>query len=74
MTHQRFDKVRQQAVPLLKKGGTFILLTAMHAAPAGMAGWAVKSVARKPLRLALAFVLEPLLTRLFKRAAARFTR
>ncbi|WP_075181864.1 phage shock protein PspD [Pantoea sp. 1.19] len=74
MSVSRLQGARQRAVPLLKSAGKFVLLTAVHAAPAGVAGWAVKSVAHRPLRLALGFVLEPLLSRLLRRASARFTR
>ena len=43
------------------------LLTALRYGPAGVAGWAVKSVARRPLKMFLAVALEPLLSRLAKR-------
>ena len=40
------------------------------AAAAGVAGWAVKSVARRPLKMLLMLVLEPMLSR----AAQRFSK
>lgn len=43
------------------------LLTALRYGPAGVAGWAVKSVARRPLKMLLAVALEPLLSRLANR-------
>lgn len=53
--------------PGLKIAGKLVLLTALRYGPAGVAGWAVKSVARKPLRLLLAVALEPLLNKLATR-------
>ncbi|PLK88916.1 phage shock protein D, partial [Klebsiella pneumoniae] len=41
--------------------------TALRYGPAGVAGWAVKSVARRPLKMLLAVALEPLLSRLANR-------
>ncbi|MGS9097638.1 phage shock protein PspD, partial [Salmonella enterica subsp. enterica serovar Infantis] len=38
-----------------------VLLSALRFGPAGVAGWAVKSVARGPLKMLLAFALEPVL-------------
>nr|QTX15092.1 Phage shock protein D [Klebsiella pneumoniae] len=34
----------------LKIAGKLVLLTALRYGPAGVAGWAVKSVARRPLK------------------------
>ena len=45
------------------------LLAALRYGPAGVAGWAVKSVARRPLKMLLAVALEPLLSRLANRFA-----
>ena len=45
--------------------GKLVVLTALRYGPAGVAGWAVKSVARRPLKMLLA--LEPLLSRLANR-------
>ncbi|RWR03690.1 hypothetical protein ED28_01500 [[Pantoea] beijingensis] len=64
---QRF---RQHAAPALKSVGKFMLINAISYGPAGITGWAVKSVARRPLKIALAVVLEPLL----KRATAKIVR
>jgi phage shock protein D len=49
--------------------GKLVLLTALRYGPAGVAGWAVKSVARRPLKMLLAVALEPLLSRLANRFA-----
>ena len=47
-----------------------MLLTVLRYGPAGVAGWAVKSVARRPLKMLLMLVLEPMLSR----AAQRFSK
>jgi phage shock protein D len=48
-----------------------VLLTALRYGPAGVAGWAIKSVARKPVRLLLAVALEPLLNKLATRLSGK---
>ncbi|MCS5946421.1 phage shock protein PspD [Klebsiella variicola subsp. variicola] len=53
--------------PGLKIVGKLALLTTLRYGPAGVAGWAVKSVARRPLKMLLAVALEPLLSRLANR-------
>lgn len=63
----RWRQMGARAKPALKMGGKFVLLTALNYGPAGVAGWAVKSVARRPLKLLLALALEPLLKRLAQR-------
>lgn len=60
MHTQRFTALRRRATPALKSAGKFIIISAVTYAPGGLAGWAVKSVARRPLRLLLAAALEPL--------------
>ncbi|AUP76614.1 phage shock protein D [Enterobacter sp. EA-1] len=69
MNH-RWQQTRRKVTPALKVAGKLVLLTALRYGPAGVAGWAVKSVARRPVKLLLAFALEPLL----KRAASQFSR
>ncbi|WP_103072974.1 phage shock protein PspD [Raoultella ornithinolytica] len=59
----------QKVKPGLKIAGKLVLLTALRYGPAGVAGWAVKSVARRPLKMLLAVALEPLLSRLANRFA-----
>ena len=54
MHTQRFTALRRRATPALKSAGKFIIISAVTYAPGGLAGWAVKSVARRPLRLLLA--------------------
>jgi phage shock protein D len=38
-----------------------------------VAGWAVKSVARRPLKMLLALVLEPLLSRAVAKLSKRYS-
>lgn len=59
----------EKVKPGLKIAGKLVLLTALRYGPAGVAGWAVKSVARRPLKMLLAVALEPLLSRLANRFA-----
>lgn len=68
--NQRWQQVDRNVKPGLQIVGKLALLTALRFGPAGVAGWAVKSVARRPAKLLLAFALEPLL----KRAANKFSR
>ena len=42
--------------------------------PGGCAGWAIKSVARRPLKMLLAVALEPLLSRAANKLAQRYKR
>ena len=49
-----------------------MLLTELRYGPAGVAGWAVKSVARRPAKMLLALVLEPLLSRMARKVSARY--
>ena len=65
--NQRWQQAGQQVKPGLKFAGKLVLLTALRYGPAGVAGWAVKSVARRPLKMLLAVALEPLLSRLANR-------
>ncbi|ATZ11650.1 phage shock protein PspD [Erwinia amylovora] len=60
--------------PVLQKAGKFILINALTYGPAGLSGWAVKSVARKPLKIFLAWALEPLIRRALKGASSRWVK
>ena len=51
-----------------------VTLTALRYGPAGVAGWAIKSVARRPLKMLLAVALEPLLSRAANKLAQRYKR
>ncbi|NIG77601.1 phage shock protein PspD [Klebsiella sp. Ap-873] len=69
-----FHSVSQKAKPGLKLAGKLALLTALRFGPAGFAAWAIKSVARRPLKMVLAVVLEPLLTRIMRNVSDRYDR
>lgn len=68
--NMKWQQARQKVKPGLKIAGKLVLLTALRYGPAGVAGWAVKSVARRPLKMLLMLVLEPILSR----AAQRFSK
>ena len=61
--NSKWQRAGQQVKPGLKIVGKL----ALRYGPAGVAGWAVKSVARRPLKMLLAVALEPLLSRLANR-------
>ncbi|BBV76794.1 MULTISPECIES: phage shock protein PspD [Klebsiella] len=65
----KWQQAGQKVKPGLKIAGKLVVLTALRYGPAGVAGWAVKSVARRPLKMLLAVALEPLLSRLANRFA-----
>lgn len=66
--------LRNQAAPALIKAGKFILISAITYGPAGLSGWAVKSVARKPLKILLAWALEPLIRRVMRGAVSKWVK
>ena len=68
--NNRWQRAGQRVKPGFKIAGKLVLLTALRYGPAGVAGWAVKSVARRPLKMLLMLVLEPILSR----AAQRFSK
>ncbi|EOW1326061.1 phage shock protein PspD [Klebsiella aerogenes] len=67
--NMKWQQAGLKVKPGLKIAGKLVLLTALRYGPAGVAGWAVKSVARRPLKMLLAVALEPLLSRLANRFA-----
>lgn len=67
--NQKWQRAGQKVKPGLKWAGRLALLSALRYGPAGVAGWAIKSVARRPLKMLLAVALEPLLARLANRLA-----
>ena len=67
--NMKWQQAGQKVKPGLKIAGKLVLLTALRYGPAGVAGWAVKSVARRPLKMLLAVALESLLSRLANRFA-----
>lgn len=68
--NMKWQQAGQKVKPGLKIAGKLVLLTALRYGPAGVAGWAVKSVARRPLKMLLMLVLEPMLSR----AAQQFSK
>lgn len=68
--NMKWQQAGHKVKPGLKIAGKLVLLTALRYGPAGVAGWAVKSVARRPLKMLLMLVLEPMLSR----AAQRFSK
>ncbi|MEB6377938.1 phage shock protein PspD [Leclercia adecarboxylata] len=69
--NQRWQQTGQRVKPGLKIAGKLVLLTALRYGPAGVAGWAIKSVARKPVRMLLAVALEPMLKKLANRLSSK---
>ncbi len=65
---------RAKGKACFKLAGKLVLLTALRYGPAGVAGWAIKSVARRPLKMLLAVALEPLLSRAANKLAQRYKR
>ncbi|UYU30335.1 phage shock protein PspD [Siccibacter colletis] len=73
MNHaSKLNRATTRAKPVLKFAGKMVLLTALRYGPAGVAGWAVKSVARRPAKMLLAFALEPLLKKLATKFSTRY--
>jgi phage shock protein D len=70
--NQRWQQAGHRVKPGLKIAGKLVLLTALRYGPAGVAGWAIKSVARKPVRMLLAVALEPMLKKLATRLTRRY--
>lgn len=71
--NSRWQRAGQKVKPGLKIAGKLVLLTALRYGPAGVAGWAVKSVARRPLKMVLALALEPLLSRMATKISKRYS-
>ena len=71
--NNRWQRAGQRAKPGFKIAGKLVLLTALRYGPAGVAGWAVKSVARRPLKMLLALVLEPVLSRAAAKLSKRYS-
>ena len=69
--NRNWQQAGQKIKPGQKIAGKLVLLTALRFGPAGVAGWAVKSVARKPVRMLLAVALEPLLRTLAGRLSGK---
>ena len=66
---QHWQQAGQKVKPGLKIAGKLVLMTALRYGPAGVAGWAIKSVARKPVRMVLVVAL---LQKVAKRLSRRY--
>ena len=64
----RWQQAGQKVKPGFKLAGKLVLLTALRY------GRAIKSVARRPLKMLLAVALEPLLSRAANKLAQRYKR
>ncbi|MDN4343788.1 phage shock protein PspD [Citrobacter freundii] len=71
--NNRWQRAGQRVKPGFKIAGKLVLLTALRYGPAGVAGWAVKSVARRPLKMLLTLVLEPVLSRAAAKLSKRYS-
>jgi len=71
--NNRWQRAGQKVKPGMKIEGKLVLLTALRYGPGGVAGWAVKSVARRPLKMLLALALEPLLSRMASKISKRYS-
>ncbi|MHB7567931.1 phage shock protein PspD [Citrobacter braakii] len=71
--NNRWQRAGQRVKPGFKIAGKLVLLTALRYGPAGVAGWAVKSVARRPLKMLLVLVLEPVLSRAAAKLSKRYS-
>lgn len=71
--NNRWQRAGQRVKPGFKIAGKLVLLTALRYGPAGVAGWAGKSVARRPLKMLLALVLEPVLSRAAAKLSKRYS-
>ena len=71
--NNRWQRAGQRVKPGFKIAGKLVLLTVLRYGPAGVAGWAVKSVARRPLKMLLALVLEPVLSRAAAKLSKRYS-
>ncbi|GKW80332.1 phage shock protein PspD [Enterobacter hormaechei] len=71
--NNRWQRAGQRVKPGFKIAGKLVLLTALRYGPAGVAGWAVKSVARRPLKMLLALVLEPVLSQAAAKLSKRYS-
>lgn len=67
-----WQRTGRKVKPGLKIAGKLVLLTALRYGPAGVAGWAIKSVARRPIKMLLAVALEPVLARLASRMSRKY--
>lgn len=67
-----WQRAGRKMKPGVKIASKLVLLTVLRYGPAGVAGWAVKSVARRPLKMLLTLVLEPVLRKVANKISQRF--
>ncbi|VEI70785.1 peripheral inner membrane phage-shock protein [Serratia rubidaea] len=59
---------------MLKRLSKVIIIALLNYGPAGATSWLLRTVSRKPLRLLLAMVLEPMFRKGLNKAFGRYTR
>lgn len=74
MKYQQSQSRWQRLMPALLSVVKFIILTVISRTPAGINARVLNRVARKPLRIALALVLEPALSAIMKKLSSRLFR
>ena len=74
MKYQQSQGGWQRLMPALLSVIKFIILTVISRTPAGISARVLNRVARKPLRIALALVLEPALSAIMKKLSSRLFR
>ena len=71
---QHWQQAGQKVKPGLKIAGKLVLLTALRFGPAGVAGWAIKNVGRRPLKKVVAVGVGTLFSGGSKKQAQRYKR
>lgn len=66
--------LKPKAGALLKTLSKVIIIALMSYGPAGATSWLLKTVSRKPLRLVLALLLEPLFRKGLNKAFGRYAK
>ncbi len=74
MKYQQPQGRWQCLMPAILSVVKFIILTVISRTPAGISARVLNRVARKPLRIALALVLEPALSAIMKKLSSRLFR
>lgn len=72
-TTRQHDTLKKVS-PVLQSAAKFVIITALSRTPAGLAARVLNRVGRKPVRIALALVLEPALSAIMKKVSARLFR
>ncbi|MFC0225894.1 phage shock protein PspD [Serratia aquatilis] len=66
--------LKSGAGALLKRLLKVLIIVLMSYGPAGVTSWLLKTVSRKPLRFALAMLLEPLFRKVLCKACGRYAK